>query len=195
MWVWVRAGSGVSGFNRGWVLVGWVKPVGPLLVVFGLNCGVLCHRWCLRFHVGVCERWQWCLWFHAGARELCRWCLRFHVGVCECWQWRLRFHTGALELCRWRLRFRSGLGVGRLGETGGAFVGGFWAKLRCFVLSVVPAVSRGRARAVSVVPAVSCGRVRVLAVASPVSCGRVRALAVVPVVLILSPWFFWVSII
>ena len=66
-----------------------------------------------------------------------------------------------------------GVCVGRLGETGGAFVGcvgglvvtggafvgGFWARLRCFVLSVVPAVSRGRARAVSVVPVVSCGRV------------------------------------
>ena len=88
-----------------------------------------------------------------------------------------------------------GVGVGRLGETGGAFVGcvgglvvtggafvgGFWAKLRCSVLSMVPAVSRGRVRA--------------LAVASPVSCGRVRALAVVRVVSMLSPWFFWVSII
>ena len=74
-----------------------------------------------------------------------------------------------------------GVGVGRLGETGGAFVGcvgglvvtggafvgGFWAKLRCFVSSVVPVVS----------------------------CGRVRVLAVVSVVLMLSPWFFWVSII
>ena len=71
--------------------------------------------------------------------------------------------------------------VGGLVVTGGAFVGGFWARLPCFVLSVVSAVSRGRARAAAVVPAVSCG--------------RVRALAVVSVVLMLSPWFFWVSII
>ena len=71
--------------------------------------------------------------------------------------------------------------VGGLVVTGGAFVGGFWAQMRCFVLSVVPAVS--------------CGRMRALAVASPVSCGRVRALAVVLVVSMLSPWFFWVSII
>ena len=74
-----------------------------------------------------------------------------------------------------------GVGVSRLGETGGAFVGcvgglvvtggafvgRFWARLPCFVLSVVPAVS----------------------------CGRARVLAVVSVVLMLSPWFFWVSII
>ena len=65
-----------------------------------------------------------------------------------------------------------GVGVGRLGETGGAFVGcvgglvvtdgafvgGFWARLPCFVLSVASAVSCGRARAAAVVPAVSCGR-------------------------------------
>ena len=29
----MRVVSGVSGFNRGCVLVGWVKPVGLLLVV------------------------------------------------------------------------------------------------------------------------------------------------------------------
>ena len=71
--------------------------------------------------------------------------------------------------------------VGGLVVTGGAFVGGFWAKLRCFVSSVVPVVS--------------CGFGCALAVASPVSCGAERALAVVSVVLMLSPWFFWVSII
>ena len=62
-----RAGvdNGACGFVWGWVLVGRVKPVGPLLVVFGLDCRVLCYWWCLRFH--------------AGARELCRWCLRFHA--------------------------------------------------------------------------------------------------------------------
>ena len=94
----------------------------------------------------------------------CRWRLRFHVGVCERWQW-----------C---LRFRLGLGVGRLGETGGAFVGGYWAQLRCFALSVVPLVSCGRARALVVVPVVSCGAERALAVVPVVSCGRARALSV-----------------
>ena len=127
-------------FHAEWVLVGWVKPVGPLLVVFGLDCGVLCYRWCLRFHVGVNACWQWCQWFQPG------------------------------------------LGVGRLGETGGAFVGGFWARLRCFVLSVVPAVSCGRVRALAVVPVVSIGSVDAAAVASLVSRGCARAVSVVPVV-------------
>ena len=48
--------------------------------------------------------------------------------------------------------------VGGLVVTGGAFVGGFWAKLRCFVLSVVPAVSCGCGRVLAVVSVVSCGR-------------------------------------
>ena len=65
--------------------------------------------------------------------------------------------------------------VGGLVVTGGAFVGGFWARLPCFVLSVVSAVSCGRARAAAVVPAVSCGRVRALAVVSVVSIGSVDA--------------------
>ena len=66
-----------------------------------------------------------------------------------------------------------GVCVGRLGETGGAsvgcvgglvvtggsFVGGFWVRMRCFVLSVVPAVSCGGTRALSVVSAVSCGAI------------------------------------
>ena len=66
-----------------------------------------------------------------------------------------------------------GVGVGRLGETGGAFVGcvgglvvtggafvgGFWAKMRCFVSSVVSAVSCGFGCALAVVLAVSCGQV------------------------------------
>ena len=78
-----------------------------------------------------------------------------------------------------------GVCVGRLGETGGAFVGcvgglvvtggafvgGFWAKLRCFALSVVSAVSFGSVDAAAVVPAVSCGCERVLAVVSVVSTG------------------------
>ena len=74
---------------------------------------------------------------------------------------------------QWCLRFRLGLGVGRSGETGGAFVGGFWAKLRCFVSSVVPVVSCGAEHALSVVLVVSIGSVDAAAVASPVSCGRV----------------------
>ena len=99
--------------------------------------------------------------------------------------------------------------VGGLVVTGGAFVGGFWAKLRCFVSSVVPVVSCGfgcalavaspvscgAERALAVVLAVSRGRARAVSVVPVVSCGRVRVLAVVSVVLMLSPWFFWVSII
>ena len=72
--------------------------------------------------------------------------------------------------------------VGGLGVTGGSFVGGFWAQLRCFALAVVSAVSCGRERALSVVPAVSCGGERALAVVPLVSIGSVDAAAVVPVV-------------
>ena len=72
--------------------------------------------------------------------------------------------------------------VGGLVVTGGSFVGGFWAQLRCFVVSVVPAVSCGRARVLSVVPLVSCGRERVSTVVPVVSCGGECALSVVSVV-------------
>ena len=72
--------------------------------------------------------------------------------------------------------------VGGLGVTGGSFVGGFWAQLRCFALAVVSAVSCGRERALSVVPAVSCGGERALAVVSVVSSGAERASTVVPLV-------------
>ena len=171
-----------------------------MLVVFGLNCGVLCCRWCLRFHagarelrqwclrfhVGVCERWQWCQWFRLGVSTLRQWCLRFHAGLGARWQWCLRSHAvwvragcgvcGFMRACAsagggacgftrsecWWLVVTGGAFVGCVGGlvvTGGAFVGGFWARLPCFVLAVVSAVSRGRARAVSVVLAVSCGRV------------------------------------
>ncbi len=54
-------------FHAEWVLVGWVKPVGPLLVFFGLDCRVLWCRWCLPFHAGLGPRWQWCQWFRSGA--------------------------------------------------------------------------------------------------------------------------------
>ena len=142
--------------------------MGPLLVVFGLDCRVLCYWWCLRFH--------------AGARELCRWCLRFRLGLGV---GRLGETGGAFVGC-----------VGGLVVTGGAFVGGFWARWPCFVLSVVSAVSCGRARVLVVVPVVSCGAERALsvvlvvsigsvdaaAVASPVSCAAERVLAVAPVV-------------
>ena len=97
---------------------------------------------------------------------------------------------------QWCLRFRLGLGVGRSGETGGAFVGcvgglvvtggafvgGFWAQMRCFALAVVPVVSCGAEHALSVVLVVSIGSVDAAAVASPVSCGRARAVTLVPVV-------------
>mgnify|MGYP000883971133 CR=1 FL=1 len=181
MWACASAGSGASGFDRerhvaavvpvvsrgvgvgrlGETGGAFVGCVGGMVVTGGafvggfwakLRCSVLSMVPAVSCGLGA--RWQWCL--------------RFHAGVNACWQW-----------CQW---FQPGLGVGRLGETGGAFVGGFWAKLRCSVLSMVPAVSRGRVRALAVVPAVSRGRARAVSVVPAVSCGRMRVLAVVPVV-------------
>ena len=74
------------------------------------------------------------------------------------------------------------LSVSAVVVTSGSFVGGFWAQLRCFVLSVVPLVSCGRARALSVVSAVSCRGERALSVVPVVSCVRERALSVVSAV-------------
>ena len=93
------------------------------------------------------------------------------VGFCRgCNRWRFCW------LCWW-------VGcVGGLVVTGGAFVGGFWAQMRCFALSVVSAVSCGRVRVLAVASPVSCGCARAVSVVPVVSCGRVRVLAVVPVV-------------
>ena len=89
-----------------------------------------------------------------------------------------------------------GVCVGRLGETGGAFVGCvgglvvtggsfvgvIWPQLRCFALAVVSAVSCGGERALAVASPVSCGGERASTVVPLVSIGSVDAAVVVPVV-------------